>query len=185
MSKSKTLDAEDWIKAAARSLTLSGPNGIKVERLARELNVTKGSFYWHFKDVNALKLAMLERWETITTEDIITGAVKSDDALENVLLNIAILGLVKPPADYGGARAESAIREWAKYDQDVDDSIKRVDTRRLSFLRTRFEHAGLSKQDAEQRSALFYATMIGAGWLTNTLTLKTETIRDFIRSLLS
>ena len=185
MSKSKTLDAEDWIKAAARTLTVNGPNEIKVERLARELNVTKGSFYWHFKNLNSLKLAMLTRWETITTEDIINGAVNSDETLETVLFNIAILGLVNPPEAYGGARTESAIREWAKYNQDVSNSIKRVDARRLSFLQRKFEDAGLSKEDAEQRSALFYATMIGAGWLSKTLTLKPETIRQFIRSLLS
>ena len=49
----------DWLKAARLALLHRGPDAVRVEPLARGLGVTKGSFYWHFKDRNALLEALL------------------------------------------------------------------------------------------------------------------------------
>ncbi len=61
---------ETWVRAAMQTLADAGLDGVKVETLARELGVTKGSFYWHFKDRRALLDAMLESWRDGRIEDI-------------------------------------------------------------------------------------------------------------------
>lgn len=59
----KDLDRNDWLKAARVALLKGGPEAVRVEKLARDLNVTKGSFYWHFKDREQLLEALLREWE--------------------------------------------------------------------------------------------------------------------------
>ncbi|HGG65918.1 MAG TPA: TetR/AcrR family transcriptional regulator, partial [Rhodobacteraceae bacterium] len=65
------LSPTDWIQAAFRALTAGGPQAIRAEAIARALKVSKGSFYWHFKDVHALKQAMLDHWQQVATQDVI------------------------------------------------------------------------------------------------------------------
>lgn len=62
MAKRNSLTTDDWIRAGFRALTSGGPQAIKVEAIARRLHVSKGSFYWHFKDLSALQGAMLAHW---------------------------------------------------------------------------------------------------------------------------
>lgn len=185
MKATNRLEPEDWIKAASRALTLDGHAAIKVEKIARDLGVTKGSFYWHFKDLKALQHAMLEHWEIITTDEIIAAAENSEDGLESILLGIMTYALIAPPEDYGGPGAESAIREWARHDDIVQDCLRRVDARRLSFLKSQFRKHGFNASDAEQKTAMFYSTVIGAGWLSNTTNIKLKTLEWFIRNLLA
>src|ERR1700747_2691564 len=63
--------AEDWLKAAARGLAKGGPAGPAVEALARERGVTKGSFYWHFRDRPALLAGLISRWEARASAPLI------------------------------------------------------------------------------------------------------------------
>ena len=55
---------KEWLRTARLALLRGGPDEVRVERLARDLRVTKGSFYWHFKDREEL-LAKL--WENFTS----------------------------------------------------------------------------------------------------------------------
>jgi len=70
-STADRLGPEDWTKAALAAIADKGTANVSVERLARELGATKGSFYWHFKDRPALIDAALQRWERDFTDRII------------------------------------------------------------------------------------------------------------------
>ena len=83
------LNAHDWILVAYRRLVREGVAAVCVETLARDLGATKGSFYWHFKNLAALKAAMLVRWVELATDDI-SGAVM----LSNLPARQALLALV-------------------------------------------------------------------------------------------
>src|SRR5689334_18372534 len=65
--------AEDWIEAALAALRAEGPAAVAVERLAQRLGVTKGSFYWHFTNRDALLQAALTRWEARDTTELLQG----------------------------------------------------------------------------------------------------------------
>ncbi|MBR9990945.1 MAG: helix-turn-helix transcriptional regulator, partial [Gemmatimonadetes bacterium] len=41
---------EEWLSAAAQAMSDGGVEAVRVEAIARDLSITKGSFYWHFKD---------------------------------------------------------------------------------------------------------------------------------------
>ena len=60
--RSSRLDASAWIEAALEALADGGVEAVRVEPLAKALDVTKGSFYWHFADRRALIDAMLTSW---------------------------------------------------------------------------------------------------------------------------
>ena len=61
--KSPALQPDDWILAAFARLSAEGIDAVRIEVLARELRVSKGSFYWHFQDREELIGKMLARWE--------------------------------------------------------------------------------------------------------------------------
>jgi AcrR family transcriptional regulator len=184
MSKTKSLDPTDWIKAAFRALTAGGPEAVRVEKLARDLGVTKGSFYWHFEDLPALQAAMLAHWQDVATGHVIAQAEEAGTGLETLLTGLLTEAASGQCADYGGPLAEAAIREWARSHAGAADAVAGVDARRLSFLQKKFEDRGFAPSVAGQRAALFYATLVGAELLSATAALYPETIEAFTRGLL-
>ena len=68
---SARIGRSEWIRGAMDLLVREGIAGVRVEPLAVRLNVTKGSFYWHFADRDALHAAMLDQWRSIATRAII------------------------------------------------------------------------------------------------------------------
>ena len=59
-----------WIEQGLQALAAGGPDAVRIEPLAQALGVTRGGFYWHFQDRNALLAEMLDRWERATTEEV-------------------------------------------------------------------------------------------------------------------
>lgn len=150
------LNQTDWIAAGFRALTSKGPQALKAESLARDLKTTKGSFYWHFKDVPAFQSAMLEYWEEIAKREIIT-LLDAIPAPEHKLRAMAQLA-TQPQENYGGIGAEPAIRAWAKGNADVAGAVHRVDAARLGHLSGIFEQMGMGNPDLPR---VFYAGLIG------------------------
>src|SRR6266480_4627127 len=60
-----------WIDEGLRALGVGGPDAVRVEKLAQELGVTKGGFYWHFDDRGALLDEMLDTWEHVFVDEVI------------------------------------------------------------------------------------------------------------------
>lgn len=160
------LSQNDWIQAGFRALTKGGPQAIKVEAIARELKVSKGSFYWHFKDVSALKSAMLEHWALVATDNVVddveAGAPNAADQLRN-LVQISTNALSVP---YGGSGAEAAIRDWARYDTEAGEILKAVDQRRIEFVRKLFNDHGIKAAQCLSHANILYAALIGLGALS-------------------
>src|SRR5258706_14044806 len=60
-----------WIEEGLRALAAGGPDAVRVEALAQALGVTKGGFYGHFADRNALLGEMLDTWERMSTDEVL------------------------------------------------------------------------------------------------------------------
>ena len=146
----------DWIAAGFRALTRDGPQALKAEPLARTLKTTKGSFYWHFKDVSDFQAAMLAFWEESATQQIITllDALPSPEIKLRTLSELA----TAPQDEFGGTGVEPAIRAWAKADARVADALNRVDRSRLDYLFSIFNEMGMGNPDLPR---VFYAGLIG------------------------
>ena len=158
MAKVRT-PREAWIDAGLRALAAGGPDAVRVETLAAELGVTKGGFYWHFTGREALVTEMLDTWERAGTEDVIA---RVDGDVSDPRAKIRQLFALAPSADRVFA-VELALRDWSRRDRDVARRLRRVDRRRLAYLRSLFAEFCANDDEVEARSMLAYSLFIG-GW---------------------
>jgi len=147
--KNVALDREAWARRALDVLRIEGIQGVRVERLARDLGVTKGSFYWHFKDRNALYRNMLDYWADAYTQVVVGNTEFHDDDPGGSLM--AAMKMVRRD---GLDQYEMAIRAWADRDRMAEQAVRRVDRQRTSFVRGLFERLAVQGQDAEIRTRL-------------------------------
>jgi AcrR family transcriptional regulator len=162
MRKNTKLSKLAWMQAGFRALTQQGLSCVKAEILARELNVSKGSFYWHFKNIDALKVTMLEHWQEAATQDIMQQVHDTDIEPRRQLENL--LKLVTDSADgsaYGGVGVEAAIREWARTSKQAQTLVIKVDAVRLDFVKCLLMATGQSNFTANRNSNLIYSSLIG------------------------
>jgi len=154
-----TLDRNEWIEAAIDVLAEQGVQGMRIEVLAKNFGVTKGSFYWHFKDRQDLVDGVLETWRDGRIRDIDkqTGASPGRER-EQLLHLIDVYGATR---NRKGISIELAVREWARRDTQAAAIVEEVDTWRLECTRQLFLRRGLSEDEAKSRSLLLYAYVFG------------------------
>lgn len=153
------LDREHWIEAAIDVLAREGVAGLRVEVLAKHCGVTKGSFYWHFKDRQALLAAILERWKEGRIRDIEKITVVTP-GMERDQLHFAI-EVYGASRNRKGMAIELAMRDWARHDAQAAATVEAVDLYRLDCTRKLFVATGMSDADAKSRSLLLYACVFG------------------------
>ncbi len=158
----KRLTKDDWVLAGFRALVQQGPQALKAEPLARALNTTKGSFYWHFKDVPAFHTAMLLHWERHALAGII-ALVESEDTAVSALRRLAQMSVSQDDADYGGKHAEPAMRAWARSDTQVSLAVAEVDGKRLAYLQNLLKRCGVSNPELARA---IYAASLGMNELS-------------------
>ncbi len=154
---SERLGPEAWVAAAFSMLGKGGVEAVRVEPLAERLGVTKGSFYWHFKDRRALLDAVLDAWEEQATAAIIA---RVDSKMGTPKERLAVLMRLTTTVDEGAA-VEHAIRAWGATDQGVRRRLSKVDETRQAYVRDLLVGAGLTPARATARSRLFYLALIG------------------------
>jgi AcrR family transcriptional regulator len=145
-----------WVHAALQALAAGGPDAVRVETLAVSLGVSKGGFYWHFADRQALLEEMLDTWEEAMVDDIIA---RVEDQAMDPRAKVQHLFDLAPTADFA---VELALRDWARRDQDVAKRLRRVDNRRMAWLRSLFGQFCRDEDDVEARSLLTYSLLIGS-----------------------
>ena len=167
MDTKKRLTKLDWIRAAFRALTKGGPQAIKAETIARDLKVSKGSFYWHFKDVPSLRLAMIGHWQQAATGAVIEALEDSNTPAETRLHRLMTLATSDQVTPYGGPMAEAAIRDWARYDNMVQTAVSDVDQQRINYVKDLFVELRHSEMNAQSNANLLYGALIGLLQLSN------------------
>lgn len=145
-----------WVDAALQALASGGPDAVRVEALAVSLGVSKGGFYWHFTDRQALLEEMLDSWEKAGTDDVITLV---DSRSTDPRAKLQQLFELAPTADFA---VELALRDWSRRDRDVAKRLRRVDTRRMGYVRSLFGQFCDDENDVEARSMLAYSLLIGS-----------------------
>lgn len=141
--------------AALAMIGERGVGGLAIDPLARELGVTKGSFYWHFENLEALLEAALARWERVFT-DLKYGALeKISDPSARMR---ALLGdvLAEDPA----IRVLIALLE-AHDDPAVRSVVRRATEKRLRFMERSLAGPGVSSSGARDHALLLYSVYVG------------------------
>jgi AcrR family transcriptional regulator len=146
-----------WLEAAWESLARGGVEGVRVEPLAVKLGVTKGSFYWHFRDRAALLDALLEDWEARATAGVITVVDASSEAPRERLAALMRVTTSSPQAP----DAEHAIRAWGAHDPSVRARLTRIDERRERYVEDLLVAAGVARPAAAHRARALYLALIG------------------------
>lgn len=158
MSKTQKvmLTAQDWAEAALDAIGHRGVEGVAVEPLARELGVTKGSFYWHFPNREALLVAALKRWEERETDDVLQRVQQETDPRARIKRLITEVNTSKR-----ASRVYMALSSAAK-PAFVRDYVERVSKRRLDFITDSYAALGLSADNARRWALMTFSVFLGA-----------------------
>jgi AcrR family transcriptional regulator len=158
-ARASALDRATWIKGALGALSDEGHAGLKIEALAKRMHVTKGSFYWHFRDRRDLVDAVLDEWKNGRISDIRKQtAARPGEELAVLRHTMEIYSEGK---NRKGLPIELAIREWARRDSRAATVVEEVDAERLHCAARQFESLGIDAAEAQARSVLLYAYVFG------------------------
>lgn len=154
------LRPEDWIEAALAVLVTGGVAAIRIEPIAAKLGVTKGSFYWHFKDRAALLEALLDFWEAEFTGGLIelVADVPSPAAR---LRNLAKAALTVSWHGIDNARSEMAMQAWAAQEPTVAERLRQIDRIRIDYLQTELAELGFSEARSTLLAKSVYQALMG------------------------
>lgn len=154
------LAALDWVETGLRVLANGNVDDIRVEVLARELKVTKGSFYWHFRNRQELLEKILDHWTDWATIQI-TRWARSEGASARERLEWLLALPARSRPDKRGADIELAIRSWALRDPLAAATVKTVDTLRADYFRELLATPDLDEDEVNRRVAIAQAYMLG------------------------
>jgi AcrR family transcriptional regulator len=146
-----------WIDEGLRALAAGGPDAVRIEPLAQALGVTRGGFYWYFDDRRALLDELLDTWERRSTEEVIERVEsKGGDARTKARR----AGALTFSSD-GLLAIDLAIRDWSRRERTVAERLRRVDNRRMDYLRSLFETFCTDEAEIEARCMLAFSLAIG------------------------
>jgi AcrR family transcriptional regulator len=152
-----TLTPEHWVDAATDVLVLQGIDHVRVDLLARHLDVTRGSFYWHFRDREDLLRRVLQAWRERSTDQLtarLQSAHRSDAPAQlRDLLSLPHRGQAAARA----ARIELAIRAWARRDEMARQAVDEADASRVGYIAQVFSALGFSIAEARARAFMLYS----------------------------
>ena len=156
---SAALDREAWIRTAIAALAEHGADALRVEVLAKRCGVTKGSFYWHFKNKRDLIEAVLDTWKRGRIDDIRKQTrAEPGDELAAIYHTIEVYAAVR---NRKGIMIELAVRDLARRDAAAQATVEEVDAIRLDCSKQLFIGCGLDEREATARSLLLYAYVFG------------------------
>ncbi len=156
------LGQEDWLQAAFQSVVEGGFDKVRVLLLAERLQVTRGSFYWHFSDHAQLIEALLARWRLLeqeTQQRLL--AIESPDPRAD-LAEVLEAALAHAGPDLENMRFELALRGLGRRDPSVAGMLAAVDQERMALFEHKFRRLTRSRKKAAELAALFYLAIVGS-----------------------
>ena len=149
---------EAWLTAAYEELTDNGVEAVRIMPLAKKLGVSRTSFYWHFKDREALLEAMIRRWEDKNTGTLVARTEAYADTVCEAIFNLFDCWL---DAELFDSRLDLAIRNWARNDDALQQRLDQADARREAAMAAMLERFGYSTESALVRARTMIYTQIG------------------------
>lgn len=166
--KDSPLTESDWVHAATEILVQENVRGIKIDKLCAKLGVTKGSFYWHFRQRSDILTALLKDWRRRATLNVIQSIARSGAKGIGRLRNL--IEMTRHPKAGEVAAIEMSIRDWARRVEMPKEAINEVDTIRIQYFEQILLDEGFSAEESRRRSYVAYCIMMGDSILHRTLT---------------
>jgi AcrR family transcriptional regulator len=152
-----------WIDEGVRALAAGGPDAVRIEPLAKALGVTKGGFYWHFEDRRALLAELLDEWERIAVDEVIRDVEAAGGDGRAKLRRLFSAASADRAREI--LRTDLAVRGWARRDAAVAKRLRRVDNRRMEYMRSLFRDFVPDDDEVEARCLLAFSLFTGSAFI--------------------
>lgn len=153
----KRLERSDWIHAGVELLAAKGVEAVCVEVLAKHLRISKGSFYWHFRDREDLLEAILTEWEIEQTAWVSDPMEAYTSPAESWAKFLELI------SHFGNGQIDVAIFSWAREDRGVARRVAEIEKRRIAYLKRVFGEIGFSSSQAEEWAQA--VLLVYLGWI--------------------
>jgi AcrR family transcriptional regulator len=147
-----------WLDAAYAALKESGIDAVRVMPLAKQLGLSRTSFYWFYEDREQLLAALLTRWRDKNTGNLVHQCERYAESISEAILNVFECWLNPELFD---SQFEFAVRSWAMQSADVSAEIALADDTRINALTGMFRRFGYDEEAADVRARTIYLTQIG------------------------
>jgi AcrR family transcriptional regulator len=154
ISMNKRLNKTDWLTLGLKTLVASGAGDLKAEPMAKALNVSRGSFYWHFEDVDCFRREVLGLWRERSTDQVI-------EVVEQLDAKVDKLHVLLSRAFHAERGLERAVRAWAIQSEEVATAVAVVDRRRVSYIAKLLAEKGVPVELAASRACFVYWAYLG------------------------
>jgi AcrR family transcriptional regulator len=153
----RRLTRSDWIDHGLRTLRNGGAGALKVAPMVADLNLSRGSFYWHFKDIADFRSQLLQTWQARTTRQVI-AELEARKGQADRLRHLLMRG-------FGVNKLDRAVRSWAAEDADVAKVVAANDARRVAYVERLLVDAGVAPARARARAAFLYWAYLGQSFV--------------------
>jgi AcrR family transcriptional regulator len=150
-----------WVDAALRALAAGGPDAVRIEPLAVSLGVSKGGFYWHFADRGALLEEVLDAWERLSVDEAIERVEREGGDARARLRGLFALSSASGDLTRMVLKTDLAVRDWSRRDPAVAERLRRVDNRRVDYLRSLFGAFCPDEAEVEARCLVTMSLFVG------------------------
>jgi len=154
--KSRRHSREDWLRTALLVFAESGIEDVQITKLAARMDVTRGSFYWHFDDRQDLIDALIAAWRSHNT-DVMVGALEGVATLTEGILQLFSVWVDHDQFD---PKLDQAMRDWARRSEQVRETVIEEDDRRIDVIARFFRQFDYAESEAFIRARVIYFTQI-------------------------
>ncbi|MES2951388.1 MAG: TetR/AcrR family transcriptional regulator [Pseudomonadota bacterium] len=149
------LSREDWLDFGLTVLRDEGPQALKADPLCKRLGVSRGSFYWHFENAGNFLLAVVERWETHATEQVIAAVERATGGpTEKLCFLLRKVG-------ERDTRLYEAVNNLGEHNAELAAVLRRVHHKRVQFVEELMQAMGFDAPEARVRAQILYAWAMG------------------------
>lgn len=148
----RRLSLELWLEEALEALAEQGHQVLTVDKLCKRLKVSRGSFYWHFKNRDDFVQQVVNFWDKRLTGSIRdTAKLGQDDAAAHLLFLMELIDRAN------AGRYDIPIRAWAATNTRAAKAVRRTDRTRYEYVRSLFAELGFTGDELEMRTRTFVA----------------------------
>lgn len=152
-----SLGRHDWLSAALNVVAREGIEALQITRLARELDATRGSFYWHFKDREDLLNSLIEEWQAANS-GVIAETLDGSESLADGVLSLFTIWVHD---EQFSRHLDQAIRDWARHDESIGAVVRQEEANRVATIARFLRRHGYEQDDAMVRARVIYFTQVG------------------------